>query len=114
MLLSTLPNDILYYITQFLSTSDKISLRETSIELNNIVNFMEIRIGKMDLKIEKLLNGRMYILCRLRLAALCGLHEHTVASIWTWITLLDDIKTDALPILRQIGQAIYKNSIKDN
>ena len=61
-----------------------------------MLKFMDIRIGKMDAKIEKLLNGRMYILCRLRLAALCGLHEHTVANIWAWATLLDDVKTDSL------------------
>ena len=113
MSLSALPNDILHHITNFLSISEKISLRETCIELNSIVNFMEIRIGKMDRKIEKLLNGRMYILCRLRLAALCGLHEHTVASIWSWVSLISDVKTDALPILRQIGHAIYRNAIPE-
>jgi hypothetical protein len=111
MNLLVLPNDILYYITKFLSIPDKMTMRETNKELNNNVKFMDIRIGKMDAKIEKLLNGRMYILCRLRLAALCGLHEHTVANIWSWVTLLDDVKTDSLPILRQIGSAIYNKSI---
>jgi hypothetical protein len=111
MNLLVLPNDLLYYITIFLSISDKIVVRETNKEFNNNVNFMDIRIGKMDAKFEKLLNGRMYILCRLRLAALCGLHQHTVANIWSWITLLDDVKTDSLPILRQIGHSIYLNTI---
>jgi hypothetical protein len=111
MNLLALPNDLLYYITKFLSISDKMTMRETNKEVKNNVKFMDIRVGKMDAKIEKLLNGRMYILCRLRLAALCGLHEHTVANIWAWATLLDDVKTDSLPILRQIGSAIYNKSI---
>jgi hypothetical protein len=106
-----LPDDILSYILHFLSVSDKISARETCQEFGKNVNLMQIRIEKLDCKINKLLNGRIYILSRLRLAALCGLQEHKVADIWAWITLLGDIKTDALPILRQIGRAIYRDSI---
>ena len=86
-----LPNDLLYTITKFMSASDKMILRETCIDLKDNVKYMEIRIQKMNIQIDKLLNGRMYILCRLRLAALCGLHEHTVASIWSWATLIGDI-----------------------
>ena len=112
MHLLILPNDLLYVMTNFMSVSDKMTLRETCIDLKENVNYMEIRIEKLDVKIDKLLNGRMYILCRLRLAALCGLQEHTVASIWSWVTLIGDITDDSLPILRQIGSAIYKNSIE--
>ena len=106
MKLLMLPNDILYYFTRFLSTTEKMSLRETNKELCNNVRFMDIRIDKMSSKFDKLMNGRQYILCRLRLAALYGLQDYTVASIWSWVTLLGDIKTDALPILRQISSAI--------
>ena len=104
-----LPNDMLYHITKFLPVSDKMIMRESCRELNIVVRLMEIRIDLMDCKFDKILNGRTYILSRLRLAALCGLHEHDVANIWAWVTLLD-IKNDALPILRQISQAIYQNS----
>ena len=79
-------------------------------EFNTAVNYMEIRIEKMNVKINDLSGGRNYILCRLRLAALCGLHEHTVADIWSWATSLGDVNVDALPILRQIGSAIHKNT----
>lgn len=110
MKLLMLSHDILHYITRFLSTSEKMALRETSTELNIVVNYMDIKIEKMNKKIDKLINGRIYILCRLRLAALCGLHQHTVADIWAWATSLGDVDLDALPILRQIGRAIYRNS----
>lgn len=111
MNLIMLPNDILYHITSFLSAKEKIVVRESCIELYKNVDYMQIRIERMNSKIEKLQNGRMYILCRLRLAALCGLHQHTVASIWSWITSYDDIKIDALPLLRQISRAIYVNNL---
>ena len=114
MYIIVLPNDIIYCIIRYLSIWDKIAMRETCTELNNNISFMEIRIGKMDYIIANLLNSRMYILSRLRLAALCGLHEHTVANIWSWATLIDDVKTDALPILRQLGRAIYQKSIISN
>ena len=106
MPLLALPNDILCYFTDFLSTTEKMALRLTCEELNQNVNLMQIRIEKMNGEIDKLINGRIYILCRLRLAALCGLHEYTVATIWSWVTLLDDVKTDSLPMLRQINKAI--------
>jgi len=111
MNLLIMPNDIIYYISRFLSITDKIAWRETCIELNSSVNFMEIRIEKMNIKFDRLLNGRIYILCRLRLAALCGLHNHTIADIWSWVNSLGDITVDALPILRQIGRTIYRNSL---
>ena len=110
MNLIMLPNDLLYHITQFLNLSAKINFRETCNDTCKNVRYMEIKIEKMNIKIDKLLNGRIYILCRLRLAALCGLHEHTVADIWSWANSLDDVKIDALPFLRQIGRAIYKNT----
>ena len=103
-----LPNDIIYYITRFLPITDKIVARETSIEFYKEITYMEIRVANLNLKFDKILNGRTYILSRLRLASLCGLHEHSVATIWAWITLLDDVKSDSLPILRQISSAIYK------
>jgi hypothetical protein len=102
-----LPNDIIYYIIRFLSKIDKISAREISTDFYKEITYMEIRIEYLNLKIDKILNGRIYILSRLRLASLCGLQEYSVATIWAWITLFDDVKTDALPILRQIGNAIY-------
>jgi len=102
-----LPNDMIFYITRFLSMQEKITARETCIDFNDSIKFIEIRIGKMDIKIEKLLNGKIYILSRLRLAALCGLQAHTVADIWSWVTLVSDMKSDALPILRQLNHAIY-------
>lgn len=110
MKLLMLPNDILFYITQFLPVAEKMAIRETCIEMNTAVNYMDIKIEKMNKKINKLITGRIYILCRLRLAALCGLNQHTVADIWSWATSIGDIESDALPILREIGRAIYKNS----
>lgn len=104
-----LPNDMRFYITRFSLLSDKINMRETCIELKNSISFIDIRIEKFNSKFEQILTGRIYILSRLRLAALCGLHEHTVANIWSWVSLVGDIKSDALPILRQIGNAICKN-----
>jgi len=103
-----LPNDIIKYITTFLSTNDKTAVRESCKELLINVNLMKIKIEKMDKKFKELHSGREYILSRLRLAALCGLHEFTVANIWNWITSLDNSKDDALPILRQISDAIKK------
>ena len=102
MHLLMLPNDLLYVMTNFMSLSDKMLLRETCRDLKDNVNYMEIRIEKLDVKIDKLLNGRMYILCRLRLASLCGLHEHTVASIWSWATLIGDITDDSLLFLDRL------------
>ena len=106
MQLLALPTDIQCYFTECLSSTEKMALRLTCKELNQNISFMQIRIEKMNVEIEKLLNGRMYILCRLRLAALCGLHEYTVATIWSWATLLEDVKIDSLPMLRQISKAI--------
>ena len=40
------------------------------------------------------------------MAALCGLNNYNVAEIWSWVSLVHDQKLDALPILRQLGQAI--------
>ena len=101
------PNDIFYIIISFLSTYDKISTRETCKDLNHCIRFMKIRTEFMDIKFDRLINGRNYILARLRLAALCGLNNYRVAEIWSWVSLMhDDIKSDALPILQQLGQAI--------
>ena len=102
----TLPNDILYIIFRFLFTSEKINARETCRDFKYCMRFMELRIETMNIKYDKLLNGRNYILARLRLAALCGLNNYKVAEIWSWVTLMTDTKIDALPILRQLGQAI--------
>jgi len=103
---TTFPNDILYVITRFLSPNDKISVRETCIDLNNSVRFMELRIENMNIKFDKIINGRNYILARLRLAALCGLNTYEVAEIWSWVSLFQEQKQDALSILRQLGEAI--------
>jgi hypothetical protein len=109
MNLTTLPNDLLYHITHFLDLSSKINFRETCNDTNKNVRYMDIKIEKLNKKFDKLLNGRLYILCRLRLAALCGLHEHTVADIWSWVNSMNGVDTDALPFLREIGRAISKN-----
>ena len=101
-----LPNDILYTITRYFSLSDKISVRETCRDFNYCIRFMEIRIETMDVKYDKLITGRNYILSRLRLAALCGLNNYKVAEIWSWVSLFQEEKQDALYILRQLGQAI--------
>ena len=101
-----LPNDMLYYIIHFLSTTDKISMRETCEDFKYCIYFMEIRIETMDIKYDKLITGRNYILARLRLAALCGLNNYKVSEIWSWISLFQEPKQDALYILRQLGQAI--------
>jgi len=106
MPLIALPTDLQCYLTKFLSTTEKINLRQTCKELNQNVNYMQIRIAKMEKEIDKLFNGRIYILCRLRLASLCGLHEYTVANIWSWVTLLDRENPDSLYMLRQISKAI--------
>ena len=108
MLLVMLPNDILQFLTTFLSGTEKMLIRESCKELNQNVDYMQIRIEKMDKEISNLSKGREYILSRLRLASLCGLHEYTVATIWSWITSMDGNKKDALPILRQISNAINK------
>ena len=106
MYLLALPTDLQRYLTKFLSTTEKINLRLTCKESKLNVNYMQIRIEKMEKQIDKLIDGRMYILCRLRLAALCGLHEYTVANIWSWVTLLDRENPDSLHMLRQISKAI--------
>jgi hypothetical protein len=101
-----LPNDILYIITKFLSTSDKISVRETCTDFKDCIRFMEIRIETMNDKYDKLINGRNYILSRLRLAALCGLNNYKVAEIWSWVSIFQEPKEDALTILRQLNESI--------
>ena len=102
---------MLYYISRFLSASDKLTARKTCIEFKNNVKLIDARIEIMNRKIEKIINGQKYILSRLRLAALCGLDNYTVANIWSWVVMIDDEKPDSLPILRQIGRAIYNNNI---
>ena len=101
-----LPNDILYMITKYLSITDKIYVRGISKDFKDSIRFMEIRIEFMDIKYDKLISGRNYILSRLRLAALCGLNNYKVAEIWSWVSLFHEEKQDALYILRQLGQAI--------
>ena len=101
-----LPNDILYTITRYLSTSEKIYIRETCKNFKNCIYFMEIRTETMNIKYDKLINGRNYILSRLRLAALCGLNNYKIAEIWSWVSLFQEEKLDALYILRQLDQAI--------
>lgn len=103
----SMPNDMIFYIINFLCLTDKISARETSIEFYNNIKFMEIKILYMSNKFDTIIDGKIYILNRLRLAKLCGLHNHTVSEIWSWISLINDTKQDALKILRQIGTAIY-------
>ena len=107
MHLLLLPDDIIFYITHFLSLIDKISARETSIEFYNNIKFMQIKILFMNNIFDTIINGKIYMLNRLRLANLCGLQNHTVSEIWSWISLTSDIKHDALKILRQIDTAIY-------
>jgi len=106
MNVTTVPNDILYTISNFLSTIDKISIRETCKDFKSSISFMEIKIETMTLKIENLINGKNYILARLRLASLCGLNSYKVREIWSWVTLFQEEKKDALPILQQLGEAI--------
>ena len=106
MNITLLPNDILYMITRYLSSSEKISVRETCKDFKYCIYFIEIKIETMDVKYDKLITGRNYILSRLRLAALCGLNNYQVAEIWSWVSLFQEEKQDALYILRQLGQAI--------
>jgi hypothetical protein len=101
-----LPNDMLYTITRSLSSSEKNCVRETCKDFKNCIYFIEIRIETMNVKYDKLITGRNYILSRLRLAALCGLNNYKVAEIWSWVSLFQEEKQDALYILRQLGQAI--------
>ena len=103
---TTLPNDILFIITTHLSTKEKCLIRESCTEFNNILRVIDIKTELMDIKYDKLINGRNYILGRLRLAALCGLNNYKVAEIWSWVSLVYEEKPDALSILRQLGQAI--------
>ena len=70
---------------------------------------MDIKVGKMDIKIDNILDGRVYILNRLRLAALCGLSDDKVACIWAWIENQNSkeiIIKDALPFLREINSCL--------
>ncbi len=60
----------------------------------------------MNIKYDKLINGRNYILSRLRLAALSGLNNYKIAEIWSLVSLFQEEKLDALYILRQLDQAI--------
>ena len=52
-------NDILYTITRFLSTNDKIAMKETCLDFKNSIRFMEIKIEIMNVKFDKLINGRI-------------------------------------------------------
>ena len=61
MQLLQLPNDILCHLTNCLNTTEKMALRQSCVEFNNIVDYMQIRIEKLDTEVEKLINGRMYI-----------------------------------------------------
>ena len=104
-----LPTDMIFYISKFLSITEKKIARETSWSLNSPINLMEIRIKTFDSKIDNLLDGRSYILGRLRLASLCGLNNYSVGEIWSWITFNHNFKKDSLPIIREIGNAIHQN-----
>ena len=68
---------------------------------------MDIKINKMNIKINNILDGRVYILNRLRLAALCGMDKKRVANIWNWIENINYINNnDVLQVLRDIDEVL--------
>ena len=105
--METLPYELLTLISTFLSAKEKESAREVCKDLYSSINMMVIKVNKMENKIDNILDGRVYILNRLRLAALCGLDKETVSEIWHWINYSQLMKEDGLMILRQINEIVF-------
>ena len=102
-----LPSELITYITSFLSSKDRETARETCKEIYCSINLIGIKAYKFDYKIDQIMDGRIYMLNRLRLAALCGLDKKSVSAIWLWIMKRDFSKEDGLRFLRQIGASIH-------
>lgn len=103
--MDTLPDEIITLISKFLSTNDKEACRRVNKNFYNNVRLMDIKVDKLNTKYDNIMNGSVYILNRLRLAALCGLNSEIVAYIWSWVYNQNSnkiIRTDSLPILRYL------------
>jgi len=102
-----LPDEIITLISKFLSTKEKERMRQVSREFDRNIRLMDIKINKMNNKIDNILDGRVYILNRLRLAALCGMEKGRVGNIWNWIENINYINnSDVLQVLRDIDEVL--------
>jgi len=102
-----LPDEIITLISKFLSTKEKERMRQVSREFDRNIRLMDIKINKMNNKIDNILDGRVYILNRLRLAALCGMEKRRVGNIWNWIENINYINnSDVLQVLRDIDEVL--------
>jgi len=103
--MDTLPDEIITLISKFLSTNDKEACRRVNKNFYNNVRLIDIKVDKLNTKYDDIMNGSVYILNRLRLAALSGLSSEIVAYIWSWVYNQNSnkiIRTDSLPILRYL------------
>jgi len=101
-----LPYDLLTLISRFLSGIEKERLRIVCKDFYSSIKIMDIKVNKMEDKINNILDGRVYILNRLRLAALCGLDKEKISDIWYWVNNNNLFKDDCLHILRIINNVI--------
>ena len=101
-----LPYDLITLISRFLSGIEKERVRTLCKDFCSSIKMMDIKVCKMEDKIDNILDGRVYILNRLRLAALCGLEKEKISYIWYWINNNNLIKDDSLPILGIINNVI--------
>ena len=101
-----LPYDLITLISKFLSFKEKERARIVSKDFYSSIKMIDIKVNKMEDKINNILDGRVYILNRLRLAALCGLDKEKISEIWYWINYNNLMKEDCLDILRQINNVV--------
>lgn len=99
---------LLYILVRFLFTSEKITARESCRDFKCCIPFIDIRIANMNIKYDKLINGKNYILSRLRLAALCGLNNYKVSEIWSWISLVRGNNRFAFPLRTPVRETPYE------
>ena len=104
--MNQLPGELIDLISSFLSTNDKESAREVCKEFAYNIRMMNIKVNKMNIKIDTILDGRIYILNRLRLASLCGLDKKSISEIWYWVNYNQLMKEDGLDILRRINRVL--------
>ena len=101
-----LPGELIALISSFLSTNDKESAREVCRYMHYNIRLMDIKVNKMNNKIDIIFDGRIYILNRLRLASLCGLDKKIISDIWDWVNANDFTCEDGLNILRKINRVL--------
>ena len=109
--MEVLPDEIITLISKYLSIKEKERMRQVNKEFDRNIRLMDIKINKMNDRIDSILDGRVYILNRLRLAALCGMRKKRVASIWNWIENINYINNnDVLHVLRDIDSVLKETS----